>query len=59
MATNYPHGVELSQGQRQKLARAFKINSAITIRLAKDEFNGSDELMLTKTQINRLKTAKT
>ena len=31
--------------------------SAITIRLAKNELNGSDELMLTKGQINKIKRA--
>ena len=56
--TNYhSHGLNLSNGQRQKLAKAYANNSAITIRLAKNELNGSDELMLTKTQLNKIKKA--
>ena len=57
MTTYYSHGVSLSEGQRSKLTKAYKNNSAITIRLAKNELNGSDELMLTKTQINKIKRA--
>ena len=34
--------------QKEKLAKALKNNSAITIRLDKNELNGRDELMLTK-----------
>ena len=57
MTTYYSYGVNLSKGQRLKLAKAYANNSAITIRLAKNELNGSDELMLTKTQINKIKRA--
>ena len=41
-------------GQREKLAKACQNNSAMTIRLTKDELNGSDELMLAQRQINKL-----
>ena len=58
MTTYHPHGVKLSAGQKQKLAKAYKQNSAITIRLSNDELSGSDQLMLTNTQIARLKKAK-
>ena len=58
MTTYHPHGVKLSAGQRQKLAKAYKENSAITIRLSNNELSGGDQLMLTKTQIARLKKAK-
>ena len=59
MTTYHSHGVKLSSGQKEKLARAFRNNSAITIRLSKNELTGPDQLMLTKThcQINRLKKA--
>ena len=57
MTTYYSHGVSLSEGQKQKLAKAFNSNLGITIRLAKSEFSGSDDLMLTKTQINKIKKA--
>ena len=49
--------VSLSKGQLEKLSRAYNNNSAITIRLARDELSGAHELMLTKTQINKLKKA--
>ena len=58
MTTYHPHGVKLSAGQRQKLAKAYRENSAITIRLSKNELSGSDQLMLTKTQIARLMKSK-
>ena len=58
MTTYHPHGVKLSAGQRQKLAKAYRENSAITIRLSNNELSGSDQLMLTKTQIARLTKAK-
>ena len=52
MTSYFTHGVTLSLGQKNKLAKALRNNSAITIRLAKNELNGPDQLMLTKTQIN-------
>ena len=55
MTSYHSHGKKLSQGQKQKLAKALRNNSAITIRLSHDELNGPDQLMLTKTQINRLR----
>ena len=58
MTTYHPHGVKLSEGQKKKLAKAYRDNTAITIRLSNDELHGGDQLMLTKTQIKRLKKAK-
>lgn len=52
------HGVKLTVGQKQKLARAYKNNEAITIRLSNSQLTGPDEMMLTKTQINRIRKAK-
>ena len=57
MTIYHSHGVKLSIGQKDKLAKALKNNSAITIRLSNSELTGPDQLMLTKTQINRLKKA--
>lgn len=57
MTTYYSHGVSLSEGQRLRPVKAYKNNSAITIRLTNTELNGGDELMLTKTQINKIKKA--
>ena len=38
------------KGQLEKLSRAYNNNSAITIRLARNELSVPHELMLTKTQ---------
>ena len=57
MTKYYPYGVSLSKGQLEKLSRAYNNNSAIIIRLARNELSGPHELMLTKTQINKLKKA--
>ena len=57
MTKYYPYGVSLSKGQLEKLSRAYNNNSAITIRLATNELSGPHELMLTKTQINKLRKA--
>ena len=58
MSTYHPHGVKLSEGQKKKLAKAYRDNSAITIRLNYDELSGSDQLLLTKRQIIKLKKAQ-
>ena len=58
MSNYHPHGVKLSEGQKKKLAKAYRDNSAITIRLSNDELSGSDQLMLTNRQIVKLKKAK-
>ena len=57
MTKYYSYGVSLSKGQLEKLSRVYNNNSAITIRLAKNELTGPHELMLKKTQINKLKKA--
>ena len=58
MTTYHPYKVNFSEGQKEKLARAYKTSSPITIRLTKNQTSGSDELMLTTTQINRINKAK-
>ena len=57
MTKYYPHRVSLSVGQKPKRAKAYQNNSPITIWLAKNELNDVDELMLTKTQINKIQKA--
>ena len=47
MTKYYPYGLSLSKGQLEKLSRAYNNNSAITIRLARNELSGPHELMLT------------
>ena len=57
MTTYFEYHVGLSNGQKQKLARAIKKASPITLRLSKNELKGNDELMFSKAQINRIKKA--
>ena len=58
MTTYHPYKVKLSNGQKQRLAKAYKTNSPITIRLTINELNGNDELFLTSNQIKRIIKAK-
>ena len=58
-STDYiPYKVKLTEGQLKRLASAFKNKSPITLRLLKGNLSGQHELMLTKTQINKLNKAK-
>ncbi len=58
MTEYYKHGVNLSDGQKRKIINASKKGIGTTIRLSKNDLNGSFELPLTQTQINRIKKAK-
>ena len=49
--------MNLSTGQREKLAKALSNKSAITLRLTKTDLTGNDMLMLTTTQLKRIKKA--
>ena len=51
--------VSLSKHQKSKLAKAIMSKSPITLRLSSDELSGSDNIFLTKTQINKIKKSKT
>ena len=56
--TNYfEYGVNLSVGQKENLAKAIQTNSELTLRLKNNQLSGSDELMLTKTQLNKIQKA--
>ena len=57
MTTYFPYKVNLSEGQKKKLGRAFKANCAITLRLSREQTIGNDELMLTANQIKRIAKA--
>ena len=48
----------MTDGQKRKLARAYRNNETITMRLSNSQLTGPDEMMLTKTQINRMRKAK-
>ena len=58
MTTYHTHKVNLSQGQRSKLLKAYKDKSEITIRLGNTNLTGNDSLMLTQRQINKINKAK-
>ena len=57
MTTYHPYKVNLSKGQKDKLGKAFKANSALTLRLSAKQTSGNDELMLTANQIKRITKA--
>ena len=57
MTQYFPYGVTLSQGQMQKLSRAYNMRSEVILRLDKTDLKGNNELMLTKTQIKRIQKA--
>ena len=58
MTQYFPYGVRLSEGQMEKLSRAYVNKSPITLRLENSDLAGNDEVMLTKTQIKRIQKAK-
>ena len=55
MTTYIEYGVKLSNGQKSKLSRAIEKRSAITLRLKHSHLKGPDELMLTQSQIAKIK----
>ena len=57
MTKYFEYGVSLSEGQKENLVKAIKTNSELTLRLKNNQFSGRDELMLTKTQHNKIKKA--
>ena len=55
MATYIEYGVKLTDGQKSKLLSAIKKRSPLTLRLKHSHLKGSDELMLTQSQIAKIK----
>ena len=55
MTTYIEYRVKLTDGQKLKLASAIKNKSPLTLRLKNSHLKGSDELMLTKRQISKIK----
>ena len=51
----YPYKINLSQGQIEKLKRAIKNRSSITLRLSNKDLSGNHQLLLTERQINKIK----
>ena len=55
MSNYMEYGVKLTDGQKSKLASAIINQSPLTLRLKNSHLQGSDELMLTKRQIDKVK----
>ena len=51
----YPYKINLSQGQLEKLKRAIKNRSSISLRLSNKDLSGNHQLLLTERQINKVK----
>ena len=57
MTKYFEYGVSLSEGQKTNLVKAIQTNSELTLRLKNNQLQGGDELMLTKTQLNKIQKA--
>ena len=57
MTTYFEYHVNLSDGQKANLAKAIESSSEITLRVKNNQLRGNDELMLTKTQIQKIEKA--
>ena len=56
MSTTYhPYKIALTDGQKKKLQKAYVSKTAVTLRVKPDQIGRGDELLLTATQISRLK----
>lgn len=52
------YNVSLTKGQKEKMMRSYQKRAPFALRLKNSQLTGSDPLMLTKTQINRIKKSK-
>ena len=50
--------VKLSEGQKRKLAKAYRDREEVSIKLAHKNLSGSDTLMVTKNTVNRVSKSK-
>ena len=56
MSTTYhPYEIALTDGQKKKLQKAYVSKTAVTLRVKPGQIGRGDELLLTATQISRLK----
>ena len=56
MSTTYhPYKIELTDGQKKKLQKAYVTKTAVILRVKPEKIGRGDELLLTDTQISRLK----
>ena len=58
MTTYTKYGVSLTQGQKDSLRAAVNAQRSVTLRLPHNQLSGSDQLMLTNMQINKINKAK-
>ena len=54
MTTYFEYGVTLTDNQKRSLASAMNDRPPLTLRIKNSNLPGNDELMLTKTQINKI-----
>ena len=54
MTELYQINVKLSEGQKRKLAKAYRDNEEVSIRLAHSDLSGSDTLMVPKNTVKRV-----
>lgn len=57
MASSSYHQFKIADGQKKKLQTAFATKTPVTLRLKPEHFGCGDEILLTATQINRLRKA--
>ena len=50
--------VKLSEGQKRKLAKAYRDNEEVSIKLAHKNLSGSDTLLVPKNTVNRVAKSK-
>lgn len=55
MTSYIEYGVNLTNGQKSKLVSAIQNKTPITLRLKHSQLNRSDEMMLTRRQIAKIK----
>ena len=58
MTELYKINVKLSEGQKRKLAKAYRDNEEVSIRLAHKNLSGSDTLIVPKNTANRVSKSK-
>ena len=58
MTELYKINVSLSEGQKRKLAKAYRDNEKVSIRIAHSALSGSDSLMVPMNTIKRLSKSK-
>ena len=55
MTSYFEYEVTLSDNQKNSLVKAINFRSPLTLRIKNSNLKGNDELMLTKTQLKKIK----